>query len=130
MICVWERIKSRTTNQDRKYIRASVMPAQSCLSSFGLFTGLPFKDFGQPYNAFTYPFYYLSQPFTALSYPFMDFGQPFKFSAIHLKGYVKRLNALVIHLLSVYSYFSCPFNGKVLVSVFLFMVTNIKFCKI
>ena len=122
---------------DRKYISASVTPAQSCLSSFGLFLGqtfkaftypfkdfgllfnaftYPFKDFGQPFNVFTYPFKYLSQPFNALSHPFMDFGQPFKFFAIHLNGLCKRL-------LSVYNCFSCPFNGKALVSVFTFTDT-------
>ena len=72
--------------RDRKFISASVTPAQSFLSSFGLFFGqtfkvftYPFKDLGLPFNAFTYPFKDLSQPFNALSYPFMDFSQPFKF---------------------------------------------------
>ena len=115
--------------RDRKYISASVTPAQSCLSSFGLFLrqtfkaitypfkdfGLPFnaftypfKDFGQPFNAFTYPFKYLSQPFNALSYPFMDFGQPFKFFAIRLNGLCKRLKKFA----SVYYPFTTVFLAR------------------
>ena len=64
------------------------------------------------------------QPFEGLSYPFLDFGQPFKFFAIRLSGYGIRLNARVNRLLSVYNRFSRPFNGKALVSVFPWRVTN------
>ena len=43
--------------------------------------------------------------------------------AIRLNRYVNRLNTLVVRLRSVCKCFSCPFNGKALVSVFPFAVT-------
>ena len=121
--CIMQEFKNICIRLTLQYISTSVMPAQSCLTSFGLFIGqpftaftYPFKDFGLPFNTFTYPFKdfsqpfkafiyrfkYLSQTFNALSYPFMDFGQPFKLFTIRLNRYVNRLSALVIRLQPFY----------------------------